>query len=440
MRSSFLQVDASKSALGHSLLQMKDGVLRPVAFGGRSFKQYEQKLSACHSELLAILHAIQTYHQFLANGRPFTILSDHCSLKFIKDLRLSTSPKLVRYSLLLQTFNFDVVHIKGKSNVMADFLSRYPIEEDNKDNGPYQPEPNSIEDVDFFGHLSNIDAVAYVTDSQIEFRDPSKKRRRNYRVYEITPIGEENPSVRQDEQTSRRSRRREQIDRTEAETDNLANNAEQRTEQDADTALLDEETEQMQNNLHSQLAPEINLESQRDDAFFAAVIDYLQNGLLPSDKNTAQRVLFQADDFFIQDDQLWHLARLKNKRLQQISPRFHQLCIPKCFRMKIMQSIHEFSHFSFLKCYLTARQKFYWHSMATEFAMFTKSCLVCQQIRNTAKPHYPLQSIPVSGLFEVLMIDFHEIRQPKRAGKGCFQICPDFNRSNESICNVDPDA
>jgi hypothetical protein len=269
--------------------------------------------------------------------------------------------------------------------------------------------------------LSNIDAEAYVADSQIEFRDLSKKRRRNYRTYEITPIGEENSSVRQDGQTSRRSRRRDQVDRTEAETDNVDNNTDQRTEQDVDTALLDEETGQMQNNLHSQLAPEINLESQRDDAFFAAVIDYLQHGLLPSDKNMAQRVLFQADDFFIQDDQLWHLARLKNKRLQQISHRFHQLCIPKCFRMKIMQSIHEFSHLSFLRCYLTARQKFYWHSMATEFAMFTKSCLVCQQIRNTAKPHNPLQSIPVSGLFEVLMIDFHEIRQPKRAGKDVYK-------------------
>jgi hypothetical protein len=256
---------------------------------------------------------------------------------------------------------------------------------------------------------------------RLEFRDLSKKRRRNYRVYEITPIGEENSSVRQEGQTRCSSRRREQVERREAETDNVDNNTDQGAEQEADTALLDEETGQMQNNLHLQLASEINLESQRDDAFFAAIIDCLQNGLLPSDKNTAQRVLFQADNFFIQDDQLWHLARLKNKRLQQISPRFHQLCIPKCFRMKIMQSVHEFSHFSFLKCYLTARQKFYWHSMATEFAMFTKSCLVCQQIRNTAKPHYPLQSIPVSGLFEVLMIDFHEIRQPKRAGKDVFK-------------------
>jgi hypothetical protein len=202
----FVQVDGSKTAIGHALLQMKDGMLRPVAFGGRSFKKYEQKLSACHSEFLAILHAIQTYHQFLANGKPFTILRDHCSLKFIKDLRLSTCPKLVRYSLLLQTLNFDVVHIKGKSNVLADFLSRYLIEEDDKDE-LYKPEPNSIEDVDFFGYLSNIDAEAHVADSQIEFRDLSKNRRRNYRVYEITPIGEENPSVRPDGQTRRRSRR-----------------------------------------------------------------------------------------------------------------------------------------------------------------------------------------------------------------------------------------
>jgi hypothetical protein len=120
--------------------------------------------------------------------------------------------------------------------------------------------------------LSNIDAEAYVTDSQIEFRDPSKKRRRNYRVYEITPIGEENHSVRQDGQTRHRSRRREQVDRTEVEIENLDNNTDQRTEQDADTALLDEETEQMQNNLHSQLAPEINLESQRDDAFLQQLL------------------------------------------------------------------------------------------------------------------------------------------------------------------------
>jgi hypothetical protein len=76
----------------------------------------------------------------------------------------------------------------------------------------------------------------------------------------MTTIGEENPSVRQDGQKSRGSRIREQVDRTEAEDDNVDNNTDQGIEQDADTALLDEETKQMQNNLHWQLAQEIKLE------------------------------------------------------------------------------------------------------------------------------------------------------------------------------------
>jgi hypothetical protein len=67
------------------------------------------------------------------------------------------------------------VHIKGNSNILADFLSRYPIEEDNKDTEQYTPESNSIKDVDFFGYLGNIDADEYIADSQIQFRDPRKR-------------------------------------------------------------------------------------------------------------------------------------------------------------------------------------------------------------------------------------------------------------------------
>jgi hypothetical protein len=121
-------------------------------------------------------------------------------------------------------------------------------------------------------------------------------------------------------------------------------------------------------------------------------------------------VLFHEADFFILNNQLFHLARLKNKkRLHLIAPRFEQLVIPKAFRMQIMQYIHEFSHHGFLKSYLTARQRFYWVGMSSDFADFISSCLVCQQIKNTPQAKYPLQSIPVSGLFSTLMIDFHTV-------------------------------
>jgi hypothetical protein len=190
--------------------------------------------------------------------------------------------------------NFEVVHIRGKSNFLADFLSRYPIEEDNKDAEQYTPEPNSIENVNFFGYLGNIDADEYIADSQIALRDLSKKRRQDYKVFEMTPIREENPSVSQDDQTNRttlrRSKRRQTTDRTGTDTDVTGNDVEPTTDTDADAAMLDNQTRKMQNDLQTQITKQNNFESQRDDLFFAAIIDYLKEGTLPSDKYMAQRV------------------------------------------------------------------------------------------------------------------------------------------------------
>jgi hypothetical protein len=92
----------------------------------------------------------------------------------------------------------------------------------------------------------------------------------------MTPIGEENSSVRHNGQTSCRSRRREQIDRTEAETDNVDNNTDQGIEQDADTALSDEETRQVQNNLRSKLASEIMMHFSRQLLTTYRMGSYLQ--------------------------------------------------------------------------------------------------------------------------------------------------------------------
>jgi hypothetical protein len=121
-------------------------------------------------------------------------------------------------------------------------------------------------------------------------------------------------------------------------------------------------------------------------------------------------MLFQETDFFILNNQLFHLARLENKKqLHLIAPRFEQLVIPKTLRMQIMQYIFEVYHHGFLNSYLTARQRFYWVGMSSDFADFISSCLVWQQIKNTPQGKYPMQSIPVSGLFSTHMIDFHTV-------------------------------
>jgi hypothetical protein len=90
-----IRVDASHLGIGHALMQMHDSVEKVVALGGRAMKKHEANLSATDSELLAILHATETYHPFISNGRKFTINPDHCSLQYLRNLKNGKSPKLI---------------------------------------------------------------------------------------------------------------------------------------------------------------------------------------------------------------------------------------------------------------------------------------------------------------------------------------------------------
>jgi hypothetical protein len=416
MNKSFsIVTDASKSAAAHVLLQEKDGIQRMVSCGGRPFKHHESKLSATDLELLAILHAVETYHQFLSNGKKFKIFSDHCSLQFLQNLKFSKHAKYLRYSLLLQNFDYEIVHIRGRDNIAADILSRYPIKETEHETEQEQMDPDSIQNVDHFAYLNSLDVDQLIADSQMKTRDPLKKRKRNYKVYELAPIDTTNANDSTDtNQTSTRNNR---------SRNRRANNADGRNPQlnrmptdgaDIDGQSSDDQAQQI-TDLTNQVTTVVNLETQSDDQFIAAVIQFIQQGKLPNDRDLARRVTLQADDFFISNDQLFHLARLKSKkRLHMLTPRFQQLVIPKSLRLQVMQSIHEFSHYGFAKCHATARQKFYWHGMASDLQTFISSCCICQQINKTSTQHLPLHSIPVKGLFECLMIDFHEVRTEKQ--------------------------
>jgi hypothetical protein len=423
-------IDGSRRAVGHVLAQYDGNVLKPLIFGGRSLRKFEQSGSTTHIELISLLDAIKAYHPFLSNGREFLLLTDHLALTHIQNLRLESSPQLIRFSLFLQDFNFRIKHIRGSENSVCDFLSRYQSThsppEDTTDGRATdtQQSDDIIPQVDFYDYLSAIDVEAYNEDSEINFRDPTKKRRRNYKICQITPIDAQESICHDTQQLAHRTPRRtdhaQHSDHSDSEHQAVTHD-ETRIHRDDESTLMDSTLSEQYSQIQNHMNPEINLDSQKDDPFFEAVINHLQTGTLPTDRTLAQRILCQIDDYYIEYNQLWHLARLRGKRLAKIVPRFQQLCTPKQFRLKIMDSIHNISHFSFLKCYLTARQRFYWPAMATEMAIFTKSCLVCQQIKFSAKPKYPVHGMPSHNLFECLHVDFHEIRTPKKSAPSEFK-------------------
>ena len=56
-------------------------------------------------------------------GKPFLLQTDQRPLQFLSASTFE-SPRIMRWALALQSYNFKVEHIKGKDNVGAVFLSR----------------------------------------------------------------------------------------------------------------------------------------------------------------------------------------------------------------------------------------------------------------------------------------------------------------------------
>lgn len=56
-------------------------------------------------------------------GYKFTVVTDHHSLIWLHNLKEPTG-RLARWALRLQQFDFEIVHRKGKENVVPDLLSR----------------------------------------------------------------------------------------------------------------------------------------------------------------------------------------------------------------------------------------------------------------------------------------------------------------------------
>jgi hypothetical protein len=115
-----LYTDASNVAIGAALVQDT----RPVAFISRKLKQAELNYPIVEKEILAIVYSFAKLRKYLID-KPFTLYTDNKAVRFILN-KAEPLPRLQRWTLALQEFTFSVEHISGKTNVVADVLSRFP--------------------------------------------------------------------------------------------------------------------------------------------------------------------------------------------------------------------------------------------------------------------------------------------------------------------------
>ena len=115
-----MRTDASTDGCGAMLYQIIDGKEQPVAYLSKTFSAAERRWSTIEQETYAVYWAITSWDPYLL-GQQFEVQTDH---KNILWLYKSEAPKILRWRLRMQEYDFIVRHVAGRENVAADCLSR----------------------------------------------------------------------------------------------------------------------------------------------------------------------------------------------------------------------------------------------------------------------------------------------------------------------------
>lgn len=116
-----LTTDASSYAIGAVLSQEE----RPIAFISRTLRKTEENYATNEREMLAIVWALENLRNYLYGSPKVKIITDHQPLTYALNNK-NTNSKLRRWKALLEEYNYELKYKPGKTNVVADALSRAP--------------------------------------------------------------------------------------------------------------------------------------------------------------------------------------------------------------------------------------------------------------------------------------------------------------------------
>lgn len=116
-----LTTDASNHAIGAVLSQEN----RPITFISRSLNKTEENYAANEREMLAIIWALDSLRNYLYGHAKVIIFTDHQPLTYALSNK-NNNAKMKRWKAILEEYNYELHYKPGKSNVVADALSRPP--------------------------------------------------------------------------------------------------------------------------------------------------------------------------------------------------------------------------------------------------------------------------------------------------------------------------
>ena len=122
-----MQTDASDEYWAATLFEEVEGKRSICGYKSGAFKPSELLYHSTFKEILAVKHGIEKF-QFHLLGHNFLVEMDMSSFpKMIQIKRkMLPYPQLLRWSNWFSQWSFQVKHIKGKYNLITNYLSRKP--------------------------------------------------------------------------------------------------------------------------------------------------------------------------------------------------------------------------------------------------------------------------------------------------------------------------
>ena len=399
-----METDTSLKGLGAVLSQKgDDNEVRVIAYASRSLWPLEKSMrdySLAKIELMALKWSICNKFKDYLLGSKFTVFTDNNPLCYIKSSKLGAAQ--IRWLSELALYNFDIVYRTGKSNLVADALSRHPEvkEETEKETPPksgndewivvsYQVEEQGgrVSSAEFNQVISEL-----VGGTKID-----KKLKDHIHVMDIA---------------------KEQLD---GKTIEVA------------TGMV---------NLFDSIKPKEMAEFQRQDNQIAPIITYVEQDQKPSKKFSYQIRSKLACKLALQ----WNRLILKQGILHHLyifnKIEYHQLVLPQWYHRKVLMALHDhMGHQGIDRTMDLLRETVYWPSMAKDAKNWVTNCHRCQiALGDYNQPKPKIGHLEVHNPLDLVCLDFTKI-DPSKTGKENILVITDvYTKVSLVVCTPNQTA
>ncbi|GJV43422.1 reverse transcriptase domain-containing protein [Tanacetum coccineum] len=117
-----LMCDASDFAIGAVLGKRHEKHFRHIHYVSKIMNEAESHYTTTEKKMLAVVYAFKKFWAYLILNKSL-VYTDHSALKYLF-AKKDSKARLLRWVLLLQEFDFNVIDTKGAENLAANHLSR----------------------------------------------------------------------------------------------------------------------------------------------------------------------------------------------------------------------------------------------------------------------------------------------------------------------------